>query len=164
MPQPASHRSCCALQSHARPFSSSTLLVLQHTCRERHSRKNSRGSAKEERCGGAEERCAGDDQRKEKNSMSGIISWWGFDQDMNAHPVSPRQLFRSKFLIGAHVGMHVHVCKVLLFCCHAALQIPFCLKKIKTWICACSPLRQKSELKKKREVGNSRSRKFDCPP
>ena len=33
--------------------------------------------------------------------MSGIIPWWGFDQDMNVHPVSPRQLPRSKFLIGA---------------------------------------------------------------
>ena len=86
------------------------------------------------------ERCAGDDSRKEKNYMSRIIPWWGFDQDMDAHPVSPRQLLSSKFLIGAHVSMCVHVCNVLLFCSHAALRIPFCLKKIKTWICVCSPL------------------------
>ena len=57
--------------------------------------------------------------------MSGIIPWWGFDQDMNAHPVSPRRLLSSKFLIGAHVSMRVHVCNVLLFCSHAALRIQF---------------------------------------
>ena len=78
--------------------------------------------------------------------MSGIIPWWGVDHDMDAHPISPRQLFRSKFLIGAHASMRVHDCNVLLFCSHAVLRGPVFLKNIKDLGLCVLSLQQKSEV------------------
>ena len=55
-------------------------------------------------------------------------------------PAVGQELARSKFLISVHVSMCVHVCNALLFCSHAVLRIPVCLKNINDLdLCVFSP-------------------------